>query len=242
MRKRWLAASYDKDLAAQIAEEHSLNPIAALLAVIRGLRDYDEIEDFFDPEPFFTLDPFDLPDMDKAVERISRAIDNFECIAIFGDFDADGVTSTALLYTYLESKGANVLWYIPDRLTEGYGLSVGAVERLKDMGTQLIVTVDNGVSAADATERAYELGMEVVITDHHKVPDVLPRAEAIVDLQRADCSSPFKQLCGAGVAFKLACAMELEDDTAVIEDFADLAAIGTISDVVELTGENRTIV
>ena len=242
MRKRWLAASYDKDLAAQIAEEHSLNPIAALLAVIRGLRDYDEIEDFFDPEPFFTLDPFDLPDMDKAVGRISRAIDNFECIAIFGDFDADGVTSTALLYTYLESKGANVLWYIPDRLTEGYGLSVGAVERLKDMGTQLIVTVDNGVSAADATERAYELGMEVVITDHHKVPDVLPRAEAIVDLQRADCSSPFKQLCGAGVAFKLACAMELEDDTAVIEDFADLAAIGTISDVVELTGENRTIV
>lgn len=110
------------------------------------------------------------------------------------------------------------------------------------MGTQLIVTVDNGVSAADAAERAYELGMEVVITDHHKVPDVLPRAEAIVDLQRADCTSPFKELCGAGVAFKLACAMELEDDTAVIEDFADLAAIGTISDVVNLTGENRAIV
>ncbi len=105
MRKRWLAASYDKDLAAQIAEEHSLNPIAALLAVIRGLRDDEEIEDFFDPNPFFTLDPFALPDMDKAVERINRAIDNFECIAIFGDFDADGVTSTALLYTYLESKG-----------------------------------------------------------------------------------------------------------------------------------------
>ena len=242
MRKRWLAASYDKDLAAQIAEEHSLNPIAALLAVIRGLRDNEEIEDFFDPNPFFTLDPFALPDMDKAVERINRAIDNFECIAIFGDFDADGVTSTALLYTYLESKGANVLWYIPDRLTEGYGLSVGAVEKLKDMGAQLIVTVDNGVSAADAAERAYELGMEVVITDHHKVPDVLPRAEAIVDLQRADCTSPFKELCGAGVAFKLACAMELEDDTAVIEDFADLAAIGTISDVVNLTGENRAIV
>ncbi len=124
MRKRWLAASYDKDLAAQIAEEHSLNPIAALLAVIRGLRDNEEIEDFFDPNPFFTLDPFALPDMDKAVERINRAIDNFECIAIFGDFDADGVTSTALLYTYLESKGANVLWYIPDRLTEGYGPTV----------------------------------------------------------------------------------------------------------------------
>ena len=151
MRKRWLAASYDKDLAAQIAEEHSLNPIAALLAVIRGLRDNEEIEDFFDPEPFFTLDPFDLPDMDKAVERINRAIDNFECIAIFGDFDADGVTSTALLYTYLESKGANVLWYIPDRLTEGYGLSVGSVENLKDMCAQLIETVDNGVSSADST-------------------------------------------------------------------------------------------
>lgn len=242
MRKRWQVASYDKELAAEIAETHSLNPVAALLAVIRGLRDEEEIEDFFDADPFFTLDPFELPDMDKAVERITRAIDDFECIAVFGDFDADGVTSTALLYTYLESKGANVLWYIPDRLTEGYGLSVPAVEKLKAMGAQLIVTVDNGVSAADAAERAYELGMELVITDHHKVPDVMPRAEAIVDLHRADCDSPFKELCGAGVAFKLACAMELEDDTAVIEDFADLAAIGTISDVVSLTGENRAIV
>lgn len=242
MRKRWQVASYDKDLAAEIAETHSLNPVAALLAVIRGLKGEEEIEDFFDPEPFFTLDPFELPDMDKAVERITRAIDDFECIAIFGDFDADGVTSTALLYTYLESKGANVLWYIPDRLTEGYGLSVSAVEKLKEMGAQLIVTVDNGVSAADAAERAYELGMELVITDHHKVPDVMPRAEAIVDLHRTDCDSQFKELCGAGVAFKLACAMELEDDTAVIEDFADLAAIGTISDVVSLTGENRAIV
>ena len=241
MRKRWLAASYDKDLAAQIAEEHSLNPIAALLAVIRGLRDNEEIEDFFDPNPFFTLDPFALPDMDKAVERINRAIDNFECIAIFGDFDADGVTSTALLYTYLESKGANVLWYIPDRLTEGYGLSVGAVEKLKDMGTQLIVTVDNGVSAADAAERAYELGMEVVITDHHKVPDVLPRAEAIVDLQRADCSSPFKELCGAGVAFKLAAAIEGEQET-LLDQYCDFLCLGTVADVMPLTGENRTMV
>lgn len=242
MRKRWQTASYDKELAAQIAERHSLNPVAALLAVIRGLRGEEEIEDFFDPEPFFTLDPFDLPDMDKAVERITQAIDNFERIAVFGDFDADGVTATALLYTYLESKGANVLWYIPDRLTEGYGLSVSAVDKLKNMGAQLIVTVDNGVSAADAAERAYELGMQVVITDHHKVPEKLPRAEAIVDLHRSDCDCQFKELCGAGIAFKLACAMELEDDTAVIEDFADLAAIGTISDVVSLTGENRTIV
>lgn len=242
MRKKWITASYDKDAAAEIAERHSLNPVAALLAVIRGLKDEEEIEDFFDPNPFFTLDPFSLPDMDKAVERINRAIDSFECIAVFGDFDADGVTSTALLYTYFESKGANALWYIPDRHTEGYGLTVEAVEKLYDMGVKLIVTVDNGVSAHDAADRAYELGMELVITDHHKVPDTLPRAEAVVDLHRPDCDCDFKELSGVGVAFKLACAMELEDDSLVVEDFSDLAAIGTISDVVELKGENRAIV
>ncbi len=242
MRKKWITASYDKDAAAEIAERHSLNPVAALLAVIRGLKDEEEIEDFFDPNPFFTLDPFSMPDMDKAVERINRAIDSFESIAVFGDFDADGVTSTALLYTYFESKGANVLWYIPDRHTEGYGLTVDAVEKLCDMGAKLIVTVDNGVSAHDAADRAYELGMELVITDHHKVPDTLPRAEAIVDLHRPDCDCTFKELSGVGVAFKLACAMELEDDSFIIEDLSDLAAIGTISDVVELKGENRAIV
>ena len=242
MRKKWMTASYDKDVAAEIAERHSLNPVAALLAVIRGLKTDEEIEDFFDPNPFFTLDPFSMPDMDKAVDRITRAIDSFECIAIFGDFDADGVTSTALLYTYFESKGANVLWYIPDRHTEGYGLTVEAVEKLHAMGAKLIVTVDNGVSAHDAADRAYELGMELVITDHHKVPETLPRAEAVVDLHRPDCDCAFKELSGVGVAFKLACAMELEDDSMVVEDFSDLAAIGTISDVVELKGENRAIV
>ncbi len=242
MRKKWMTASYDKDIAAEIAERHSLNPVAALLAVIRGLKTDEEIEDFFDPNPFFTLDPFSMPDMDKAVERITKAIDSFECIAVFGDFDADGVTSTALLYTYFETKGANVLWYIPDRHTEGYGLTVEAVEKLYDMGVKLIVTVDNGVSAHDAADRAYELGMELVITDHHKVPETLPRAEAVVDLHRPDCDCEFKELSGVGVAFKLACAMELEDDSIVVEDFSDLAAIGTISDVVELKGENRAIV
>ena len=242
MRKRWITASYDKETAAEIAERHSLNPVTALLAVIRGLRDDEEIEDFFSPTPFFTLDPFSMPDMEKAVERINRAIDSFECIAVFGDFDADGVTSTALLYTYFESKGANVLWYIPDRQAEGYGLTVDAVEKLYNMGAKLIVTVDNGVSAHEAAERVYELGMELVITDHHKVPDALPRAEAVVDLHRPDCICSFKNLSGVGVAFKLACAMELEDDSAVIEDFSDIAAIGTISDVVELRGENRAIV
>ena len=241
MRKRWVTASYDKDRAAEIAEKYNLNPIAALLAVIRGLKTDEEITSFFAPEPQFTLPPLSMPDMQKAADRINRAIDDFECIAIFGDYDADGVTSTSILYTYFESRGANVIWYIPDRHNEGYGLTVEAADKLHEMGVQLIVTVDNGVSANDACQRAYELGMEVVITDHHKVPDVMPKAEAIVDLHRPDWHG-YKELCGAGVAFKLVCAMEGASEEELADDFADLAAIGTISDVMLLRGENRAIV
>ena len=123
MRKRWVTASYNKDEAAEIAEKYNLNPIAALLAVIRGLKTDEEIASFFAQEPQFTLDPLSMPDMQKAADRINKAIDNFECIAIFGDYDADGVTSTSILYTYFESRGANVIWYIPDRHKEGYGLT-----------------------------------------------------------------------------------------------------------------------
>lgn len=241
MRKRWVTAPYDKDKAAEIAEKHNLNPIAALLAVIRGITDDDEIEEFFSPEPVFTLNPFTMPDMKKAADRINKAIDDFECIVIFGDYDADGVTATSILYNYFESRGANVLWYIPNRHTEGYGLTPEAVDKLYEMGAHLIVTVDNGISANEACERAYELNMEVVITDHHKVPDVMPRAEAIVDLHRPDYSG-YKDLCGAGVAFKLVCAMESASEKEIADDFADLAAIGTISDVMTLKGENRAIV
>ncbi len=241
-RKKWLVSKGSKDLAAQIAQELSVDPFAALLVTSRGFDNIDEINDFFDADAPLSLSPLSIADMGKAAERINRAIDDFELICVFGDYDADGVTATALLYSYLETRGANVIRYIPDRLTEGYGLNVGAVEELADRGVKLIVTVDNGVSAIEEAVRVKELGMELIVTDHHKVGDVLPDAYAVVDPHRADCRSVFKEMSGVGVAFKLVCALEGDDGDILIEEYGDLVALGTIGDVVSLTGENRVMV
>jgi len=241
-RKIWEVSPCDKELAAQLAEQCSLNPFAAYLAVSRGFSASADIEDFFDPEPELTVDPFSLPDMQEAVERINRALDGFERIAIFGDYDTDGVTATAILYTYLEARGADVLYAVPDRLTEGYGITTLAVERLQERGVRLIITVDNGINAFEAADRAKELGIDLVITDHHKPEELLPVSVAVVDPHREDCDCPFREYSGAGVAFKLVCAMEGETDGAMLEEFGDLAAIGTVGDIVPLRGENRAIV
>ena len=241
-RKKWLVSKGNKDLAAQIAQELSVDPFAALLVTSRGFENIDEINDFFDADAPLSLSPLSIADMAKAAERINRAIDNFEMICVFGDYDADGVTATALLYSYLETRGANVIRYIPDRLREGYGLNIGAVEEIADRGVKLIVTVDTGVSAIDEAIRVKELGMELIVTDHHKVGDVLPDAYAVVDPHRADCPSTFKEMSGVGVAFKLVCALEGDDGDILIEEYGDLVALGTIGDVVTLTGENRVMV
>ncbi len=241
-RKKWLVSKGSKDLAAQIAQELSVDPFAALLVTSRGFDNIDEINDFFDADAPLSLSPLSIADMGKAAERINRAIDDFEMICVFGDYDADGVTATALLYSYLETRGANVIRYIPDRLTEGYGLNIGAVEELADRGVNLIVTVDNGVSAIEEAVRVKELGMELIVTDHHKVGDILPDAYAVVDPHRADCRSMFKEMSGVGVAFKLVCALEGDDGDILIEEYGDLVALGTIGDVVSLTGENRVMV
>lgn len=241
-RKQWIVSKSNKDVAAQIAQDLSVDPFAALLVTSRGFEDIDEISDFLDYDAPLTLDPLSIKDMDKAAERINRAIDDFELICVFGDYDADGVTATALLYSYLETRGANAIRYIPDRLSEGYGLNVGAIEQLSGRGVKLIVTVDNGVSAIEEAERAKELGIDLVITDHHKVGEVLPDAYAVVDPHRADCPSTFKEMSGVGVAFKLVCALERDSGDILIEEYGDLVALGTIGDVVTLTGENRAMV
>ncbi len=241
-RKKWVVTKGNKDLAAQIAQELSVDPFAALLATSRGFDNIDEINDFFDHDAPLQLSPLSIADMSKAADRINRAIDNFELICVFGDYDADGVTATALLYSYLETRGANVIRYIPDRLTEGYGLNIPAVESLAEKGVKLIVTVDNGVSAIDEAIRAKELGVDLIVTDHHKVGDVLPDALAIVDPHRSDCPSSFKEMSGVGVAFKLVCALEGDSGDILIEEYGDLVALGTIGDVVTLTGENRVMV
>lgn len=186
-------------------------------------------------------DPFLLPDMQVAVDRIEKAIESGEKIAVYGDYDCDGVTSTVILYSYLQSMGADVCYYIPDRLDEGFGMNRGAVDHLHEQGVTLIITVDNGTSALDEVAYAGELGMDVVVTDHHIPGPELPKAVAVVNPHRPDYVG-FNQLCGAGVALKLTAALDGGSYEMVLESFAPLAAIGTIGDVVPLVGENRTLV
>lgn len=241
-RKKWTVARSNKDFAAQIAQELCIDPFAALIAASRGFDNREDIESFFDSDAPLTLDPFSIRDMDKAAERVNRAIDDFESICVFGDYDADGVTATALLYSYLEARGANVMRYIPDRITEGYGLNADAVRELCERGVRVILTVDNGVSAVEEAKLISELGMVLIVTDHHKVGEELPDAYAVVDPHREDCPSSFKEMSGVGVAFKLVCALEGGDPEILLEEYGDLIALGTIGDVVTLTGENRVMV
>lgn len=239
-RKQWCLSACDKDAAAQLAENDALDPFLALLLTARGITDETEAEAYLSADLDFA-DPFELADMEKAVERISTALENFERIAVFGDYDADGVTSTALLYSYLQAQGANVLYRIPDRMREGYGISCAAVRELSENGVSLIVTVDNGIAALEEAALAKELGVDMVITDHHTPGEVLPDAVAVVNPHRKDCPSEFKDSAGVGVAFKLVCALEGDCDT-VLQSYADLLALGTLADVVPLTGENRAFV
>lgn len=233
--------SFDKDAVVQTAEELNIDPHAVLLAYTRGIEDVYSVAEFFGVEQSDPVDPFLFPDMDKAVERIRRAVDDFESIAVYGDYDVDGVTATAVLYMYLESLGAKVSYYIPDRHSEGYGLSKDAINKLHDCGINLIVTVDNGISAVEEAEYIKSLGMELVVTDHHLPGDVLPDAVAVVDPHRKDCPLEFRDYVGAGVAYKLICAMEGEIND-ITDSYLDLVALGTVADVMPLVEENRSIV
>ena len=241
--RKWEVRPLDKERAAAFAQTYGVPFFLAMLMNIRGLDDAAHLREFLgEGEPL--SDPFLLKDMDKAAARITRAVDNMEKIAVYGDYDADGVTSTAMLYSYLETRGADVIFYIPQREGEGYGMNIGAVEYLKEKGVSLIVTVDNGISSVQEVARANELGIDVVVTDHHRPQEILPDAVAVVDAYRPDDTSPYKHFSGVGIAFKLL--MALEDGAGDVEDlleaYSDLAAIGTIGDIVPLTGENRTLI
>ena len=239
-RKKWVVSESNRDIAAEIAENCGVDPFAAYLLVARGLTDEFLVESFlFDTD---IIDPFLLPDMEKACERIRSAMENGEKITVFGDYDADGVTSTALLYSYLSKNGANVDYYIPDRAGEGYGMNIDAVEALKERGTSLIITVDNGISAIEEIERAKELSIDVVVTDHHQVGETLPCAVAVVDPHRKDCDLDFCEWAGVGVAFKLVSALADCDAYDLLDEYGDILAIGTIADIVALKGENRILV
>ncbi len=238
--KKWIIPELDKKKVRELSARYELPVFTSMLLTIRGITEEEDIRRFFSYEPVLD-DPFVIKDMDKAVERIKKAVVSYEKICIYGDYDCDGITSTAILYSYLESVFANVIYYIPDRNAEGYGMNMDAVNKLKEKDVKLIITVDNGISAVDEINYANELGMEVVVTDHHKPLDILPNAVAVVDPHRIDETSPFHDYCGAGLALKLITALE-GNDVFIMENYSDLAAIGTVADIVPLKNENRSIV
>lgn len=239
-RKKWVVSSCDRDAAATLAENCGVEPFAAFLLCSRGMTDEFEVESFlYDTD---LIDPYTLPDMEKAVERVNQALENGERITVFGDYDCDGVTSTALLYSYLSSRGANVDYYIPDRSAEGYGMNLGAIDLLKSRGTNVIITVDNGISAIEEVAFAKTLGIDVVVTDHHRVGDVLPDAIAVVDPHREDSLCEFSDWAGVGVAFKFISALDDSEGYELLEQYGDIITLGTIADIVSLKGENRIIV
>lgn len=239
-RKKWTVQKLNKDLASTIAERYSIDPLTALLLTQRGFDTFDKLDEFFDDSEEW-IDPFLLPDMDKAVERINEAIFDGERICVYGDYDCDGVTSTTILYSYLEAQGADVTYMLPERERDGYGLSNQVVDRIAATGTKLIITVDNGISSVEEAKYIKEKGMELVVTDHHLEGDELPDCVAVVDPHRSDWDCPFEEYAGCGVALKLCCAMEGSDEE-VMQEFADIAALGTVADMVPLVGENRKIV
>lgn len=217
------------------------SPLLAAVLSKRGLSDPAEARRFIDCNEELLGDPLMMTDMPQAVRRLTHAISSGEKVAVYGDYDVDGITSTCLLTDYLRGRGVDCEPYIPDRLEEGYGLNTGAIDTLRGRGVTLIVTVDCGVTAVEEAAYASSMGMDMIITDHHECMDVLPGAIAVVDPKRPDCAYPSRDLAGVGVAFKLLCAME-GDAAALLAKYADLVAVGTIADVMPLVGENRYII
>ena len=242
--KVWSVAKVNKERAIAMASKLEIPPLLAMMLDIRGITKEEDVINFLQENKDFS-DPFLMKDMDKAVERITTAVENGEKICIYGDYDADGVTSTSLLYSYLrDSLGADVMFYIPTRTGEGYGMNKGAVDKIHSLGVTLIITVDNGISAREEIDYANTLGIDTVITDHHMPSGAIPKAVAVVNAHQKDDKSPFKDFSGVGVAFKLVMAIEGEyaDVDSLLENFSDIATLGTIGDIVPLVGENRTLV
>ncbi|MGW6298353.1 single-stranded-DNA-specific exonuclease RecJ [Peribacillus butanolivorans] len=236
-KTRWNLRTADENKVAELAEELHITPLVAALLVNRGLDTIESARSFLFVKNQTFHDPFLLKDMDKAVYRIKEAIQNGEKIRVFGDYDADGVTSTTVMMTTLTRLGADVDFYIPNRFTEGYGPNPMAFRLAAEQGVKVLITVDTGISAVDEAKLASELGMDYILTDHHEPGPELPEALAIIHPKLADSSYPFEDLAGVGVAFKLAHALLGE----LPEDLLEIAAIGTIADLVPLKGENRLI-
>jgi single-stranded-DNA-specific exonuclease len=237
----WLLKDADSTHVARLARDLGISPLLARLLLVRQVSDAASARRFLGQDPSL-LNPWELPGMEIAAERLLDALDAQERIVVYGDYDADGVTSTALLYSYLLRAGYNVTYFLPHRFEDGYGMNLHAIEELADQGARLLVTVDNGVSSVREVAYARELGMDVIVTDHHTPPAVLPEPYALLNPRLGGCPAEMSGLAGVGVAFSLAAALEQRAPSYGVEDLLDLVAIGSVADMAPLTGVNRTLV
>ena len=239
--KEWRIAGYSRADAAKLMKS-GINPLISVLMASRGVTSPEDVRKLTNAELSDISSPFLMKDMDLAAKRVRLAIERGEHVAVYGDYDVDGITSSCLIADYLRSKGISCDIYIPERLEEGYGVKNSALEAIAKKGVSLVITVDCGITAAENKRYAAGLGMDMVITDHHEVTGEMP-ASPVVDPRRPDCPSPAKMLAGVGVAFKLVCAIEGEEKTEeLLERYGDIVAVGTIADVMPMTGENRVYV
>lgn len=243
MLKEWVFPP--KDTASDkmrllLQQRFNIPSLAARVMVTRGIDNLEKAEAFLKKDTECFHAPFLMKDMEEAAEVIKAAVKSGKKITVYGDYDVDGITSTAFMVRALRELGANIDAYIPDRKREGYGVNKNALRKIADSGTQLVITVDTGITAVEEAEYAKELGLELIITDHHECKEVLPNTAAVVNPKRPDCKYPFKELAGVGVAFKVICSI-VGDYRTVLEKYGDIVALGTIADVVSLTDENRVI-
>ena len=243
MNKKWEVCKENKNDIDKISEENGLSNLISSILASRGIIEKEDVREFLNPTRDDFHDPFLMPDMEKAVDRILKAIQTQEKTIIYGDYDVDGITSITVLKKFLEERNLQVGEYIPNRLNEGYGLNKEAVKKIAEQGYKLIITVDCGISCIEEIKYATELGLEVIVTDHHEPAEELPKCLAVVDAKRKDNQYPFNQLAGVGVVFKLiqAISIKLNLDNREYLKYLDIVCVGTISDIVPLVDENRVI-
>ena len=250
-KKRWRVREPELALQKTLAASLNISTITSQLLINRGISDVQQAERFLSSTLSDIRSPLGMKGMKEGVERVQKALHNKEKIAIYGDYDVDGITSTSILLMFLKSAGVNVSYYIPERIAEGYGLNADAISKLAERGVALLITVDCGISDHPEVKLAKELGMDVIVTDHHEVPDYLPPAYAIINPKQSGCPFPFKNLAGVGVAFNFIIALRAtlrdegfwkEKEVPNLKEYLDLVALGTIADVVPLVDENRIFV
>ncbi|MBR3696899.1 MAG: single-stranded-DNA-specific exonuclease RecJ [Clostridia bacterium] len=241
--KKWEIYNTDDDLVKRVSKKYNISKVLATVIINRGILDDKEIRIFLEPTRSDFHNPYLMPDMEQAVDRIIEAIEKKEKVMIYGDYDVDGITSITVIYRFLKERGLIPGYYIPNRLSEGYGLNKNAIKKIYEEGFKLIITVDCGISAIEEIDYANKLGMEVIVTDHHEPLDLLPKAVGVIDCKRKDSNYPFNSLAGVGVAFKFIQAISQKMNLHEKEylKYLDIVSIGTISDIVPMIDENRVI-